>query len=698
MHTGHAVMSLPVLTFIDGFGIYRNTARQLMGMYQVPALPTKHRINRGNIFPFVLGPHGSNFDDVVDAIQCLVPLDKGIMMEINGKQTLVSVFTMCYTADMPQQDKNTGTKGPTGLKFCRFYFMGQQHVVDQNILDPSWDNTRTGRFHHSHLEMRNEMDHLLKTGEGRRQYGTQWGISENRPHLFDLTPALDVIMSRPPDPAHSEFKGMSSRYQKLLLDVVLTNNSKLEYGRVLRTWPFPAGWSHLTSPLYHLKNWDLSAHAKWSVIAPALLRAWLKKDRIDPNFWKALRRRHDEKGAEDDHDPVTEDDLVGFLVDCYAKLAHSNNLLMGTRISAGIRQNFNTIIGVSRERYIFLCRVAAEAISDNPRVGRAFSTRVRATTLGSIGGPSRAGTVLTALTEDAAASQSVPRSMSARPSRMRRGSGADIDLDSEDATPQDQSPVADPDPEEPRTLPARAAKYIASSVRPNVHLAMHYHEIATEYGMPSLLNVLAEEIFHRWFKKEVSKNHRDIERILLRKANIIQIIRFVLLNAYAHDDPGLTTQMGDLARDVPSLFEFLLQHADKGRLLRPFDDDDNEMDVGMPAFSRYVRPSVIGKVPSKLAARTTHSVAYWRLSAVDREAEARLAKKRYPANHVVPDPFRRQLRAAYEKDYGMQGILRFVPGALQYSGRVAFSDRYVLFQFLSQSCLSISHEDLRNGF
>lgn len=53
-------VSLPLLTFIDGFGLYRNTYRTFMGMYFNFASLTFHeRTRRANVIPITLGPHGS---------------------------------------------------------------------------------------------------------------------------------------------------------------------------------------------------------------------------------------------------------------------------------------------------------------------------------------------------------------------------------------------------------------------------------------------------------------------------------------------------------------------------------------------------------------------------------------------------------------------------------------------------------------
>lgn len=68
---------------------------------------------------------------------------------------------------------------------------------------------------------------------------------------------------------------MAELTHALLLDAILTVPTEEEYNRQLRVWPLPPGWERLMSPLHHLRSYSLAAHARWSVIAPALFRAWL---------------------------------------------------------------------------------------------------------------------------------------------------------------------------------------------------------------------------------------------------------------------------------------------------------------------------------------------------------------------------------------------------------------------------------------
>ena len=115
------------------------------------------------------------------------------------------VPTLCYVGDMPQQDKNSGFQGPKAHKFCRFCCIGEQVV---KLKDPNTvlhcDIITHGRYHYQVMEMRREISGL-KTAAARKEYGTAWGIGDTVPALASITPALGLILSRPPDPAHSKY-------------------------------------------------------------------------------------------------------------------------------------------------------------------------------------------------------------------------------------------------------------------------------------------------------------------------------------------------------------------------------------------------------------------------------------------------------------------------------------------------------------
>ena len=108
----------------------------------------QERTRRANVLPITLGPHGSNFSDVVEAMSALIDLDKGYTMtidnpnlKING-EVKVYAHTMTYIGDMPQQQANSGNKSQRATRGCRFCYITED---ERGNLD--YDIITNGRFH-----------------------------------------------------------------------------------------------------------------------------------------------------------------------------------------------------------------------------------------------------------------------------------------------------------------------------------------------------------------------------------------------------------------------------------------------------------------------------------------------------------------------------------------------------------------------
>lgn len=118
--------------------------------------------------------------------------------------------------------------------------------------------------------MRKYMNNL-STLTAKDNFATRWGMDVESPPLLRLAPALDIILTRPSDPAHSEFGGLAKSMHILLLEAILAPSGVAEYVAQLRRFPFPPGWPRLQSPTF-VGSYTLSEHGRWSVIAPILLR------------------------------------------------------------------------------------------------------------------------------------------------------------------------------------------------------------------------------------------------------------------------------------------------------------------------------------------------------------------------------------------------------------------------------------------
>ena len=95
---------------MDGFGLYRNMYRALMGMYMILAgLSFVERSRPSNIVPLTLGPHGVDMEDTVSTLESFLrKLEHGVDVKINGKTIRLVAFVLAFVRDMLQQQANSG--------------------------------------------------------------------------------------------------------------------------------------------------------------------------------------------------------------------------------------------------------------------------------------------------------------------------------------------------------------------------------------------------------------------------------------------------------------------------------------------------------------------------------------------------------------------------------------------------------------
>ena len=212
----------------------------------------------------------------------LVALDRGLETQVNGETILLCVSTLAYLGDMPQQQKNSSMKTQRANLGCRYCFISSEERGD--LL---YDTFLDGRYHFQTIEMRKDME-ASATKMDREKYATEWGLDTAHPVI---SPALDILLSRPGDPAHSEDQGLSRLMHNLLLETVLTTAAGREYAAKLRGFPFPPSWPRVQGPLHHLKSYRLSEHARWSIVIPLILRLWLCERHLQPYLLAILKKR-----------------------------------------------------------------------------------------------------------------------------------------------------------------------------------------------------------------------------------------------------------------------------------------------------------------------------------------------------------------------------------------------------------------------
>ncbi|ELR05294.1 hypothetical protein GMDG_07277 [Pseudogymnoascus destructans 20631-21] len=297
-------ISLPMIIFMDAFGLFRNRYRSMMGIYMTtPAQCLRDRMKRSNNF-------------VLSRM-----LDKGMILRINGENRFVIAPVLCFTGDMPQQNENSGILRPNAGKGCRSCLAS---IAQKGDLD--FDTVALGRYHYSQKQIREYGDTLPPTA--KKKYFQEWGMHENEPAIFKLTPALDIIQTRPGDPCHSEYNGQAKQSHNLLMRAILSKPGMRRYFQEFVQFPAPTGWSTRQSPLNHLQSWSLSEAGMASVLTPLIMsRMKLSENDITLNFFAAMRGkfREDTKTMK-----LT---IPEILVHCFAMMAKSNAITCARKIS-----------------------------------------------------------------------------------------------------------------------------------------------------------------------------------------------------------------------------------------------------------------------------------------------------------------------------------------------------------------------------
>lgn len=490
------VTSLPFFTFIDGFGLYRNMYRSLLGYYITPAgLNHIERNRRTNIFPMTLGPHGSTLTDVVEAIgPRLTEFEAGSVINIHGTSTLVFAFTFCFTGDMPQQQKNSGMLTQRANYGCRSCMVTKEQRGNVNF-----DLLVNGRYHHQQMAMRRHMNQMTKAAQ-RVRYSKSTGLDPEPliPPLQRLAPACDLILSRPADPAHSEFNGITNLAHETIINDVLTPFAQITYVKLLRRFPFPPGWPHLQNPKRYLGSYKLTEHGRWSIIAPILFRTWLQDHHIKPWFALAARQVFEPrmKAIESKLGLERNTFTLSFMITtAFAAIARSNmQLMFNGRVSLEQRSRLADDVIQSRLYVQNLLDAAALASNMNP-LSRMGTPRGRSPTTSGRrdGGSQRRGQ--DDLRDLDTTSRGYPR--------MTPFSGS-VNIDSQTSLlpPTSYTPTSShlsaSEALSPERETIRASRLHEARDRPNIHVGLHYVEVANEYGLPANVNTLSGEDLHRW--------------------------------------------------------------------------------------------------------------------------------------------------------------------------------------------------------
>jgi hypothetical protein len=542
------VVSFPTLVFIDDFGLYRNTYTSVTGIYTMPAgLPITERQKSSNAYTIALGPHGSDLNGVTGALHIsLEALERGCTLRINGKDQIVWGPIIAFLGDMKQQQMSAGFLSPRANRCCRFC-----DATKDTRGDMKRDIVRYGRYHHQILGFRQQAEKMASS-KHREEFLASHGLSTEQPALQSITPALDLTLSRPPDPAHSEYYGIIRKLYPMLYKKILFKRAASDFTMVFQRFPLPPGWGRIQSPEMHMGSWSMSECGKASIIVPLILRTWLKPQHLRKAFCRCLSIEFPIHSRPENFSDV---DLIVY---GFGRIAKSNTLTSAFQLLPKDRRGFHGQILEARRYFLGFMRACEAMIDEDKNEKGKGKTNSRG----------RVPTV-SGLQRSNSPSPSVESNMS-----------------------DDQTTFIQPTIDLENIGPAGRL--------PNFHIGIHFEQVMEEYGVLWNANVLFGEHMHKFFKQAViSTNHHKPERQILLKDAIRSTYKAILNDAFLYTDMEVSKQISRIKGSCPSLLESLLSSKDQVQQM----DLEGNMSNLLPT-SCYTQLAVRGRLRANFCKKT----------------------------------------------------------------------------------------------
>lgn len=277
--TKSVVRSIPILVFIDDFGIFRNMYRALKAFYiTLAGLPYSERRKIVNNFTLTLGPHGADFDQSILCFsESFRELLLGKKVSVNGDYVFLNISVIAFTADMPQQAANSGALAHRANIGCRSCYCPKERRGDMD-----YDIVENGRYY-SEVALKRLHGQGIKSKTQCNEFFRSHGLQKQISPLEELVPSLDVTLGCAYDIPHSEWKGLGQSLQKVLCDSILNSHGLQAYYAAFQKFIIPVQWSRIQSP-QHQRSWSLSENGRAILLTPLILRCNATKHWFRPQY------------------------------------------------------------------------------------------------------------------------------------------------------------------------------------------------------------------------------------------------------------------------------------------------------------------------------------------------------------------------------------------------------------------------------
>lgn len=293
---------IPFTLFLDDFRLYRNTYCRLGAVYIQPAgLDEPSRFTLQNMFVLMVTPFGSCDRDIASCLQeKTIPLGQGLRTIVETspgmyEEVILTVFPICITGDMPQQNENAGLMSHKSLHGCRYCFI---HADLKG--DLYHDVQQDGRYRapHDHLRWFLEKTTAELGVKARDDRYKAYGTTPNSGVFAPCFPILDPFTCFPNDPMHAELR-LAKYFNAILVTDLLSECGRDAYSAAWNILNIPYGWSQPQNPVTHSGSMVFSEHGRVALLNPFVLMLMFGMNTNDSDnrqFADSSRRTYFKRG------------------------------------------------------------------------------------------------------------------------------------------------------------------------------------------------------------------------------------------------------------------------------------------------------------------------------------------------------------------------------------------------------------------
>lgn len=313
----------------------------------------------------------------------------------------------------------------------------------------------------------------------RKKVFDKVGLAIEQSPVVGISPALDMFVTRPSNAAYSEYQGISKRALTALVDHIISPRFRDAFAARLQVMHMPTGWGWLQSIATHLQSYKISECARATACVAILLRISLKAKEVDAVFLKvfglAMKEQPDMQGLT----------TVEGIAQCFADIAHSNSALFAHGWDTAAYRRLQSK-GIQGRKAFEMLVDAGESVGAE-RISQAAKNKFKRATAAAAKAKAKQST----------ARQKRALSISSEGSQSSVLTETDKEIPIEDEERGDNIGALI---QAARSKPTNTKKGAASGrlrAIPNVHVMLHFPDLARQYNSPRNALTFAGEDKHR---------------------------------------------------------------------------------------------------------------------------------------------------------------------------------------------------------